>query len=512
MATVVNLPTKKNDIGSALGQGLGAGIPRGAQKAVQARDQEELSTWADKVTTAGDAAKARAIPRPALFKDVNDIAKAEEFINSVYPNTEDKTSLIDAFTSNKNNPSQQDVTKVVVPNRVLSSPTLRQQWEQDTGLSLTKKATPTADSTATVEMYNQTPKGIESTKFIVSKDVMASPESKARFEKVTGFSFTKPAEGSSGENSDKVTVYKDDGTTTEYRIPRDTLADPALRKEWESMTGYSLTKPGEEPKSDLFDATGSLKTEASAEVRRTLSTFLSEVDPRTGLSSRPNPTLMAESMTQMEPLLRQGMSITAAGPIALGIAMKKYPNLDPLPLSPELTNELRDRTFQYEEGVAQIDKQLFGVADAIGIASSGKALLNYITGQAAVLGATIPFPETETARSKLRTLERGLIVALVESKRLPVAEQDVARNLIPSPDDWFTAPEQAALKLRSLREYLSSRRTFIGQRLGAAIPDLPSTADLISNMSNVELQSVNVQTLNESEKAALDKRLRDLGY
>ena len=73
------------------------------------------------------------------------------------------------------------------------------------------------------------------------------------------------------------------------------------------------------------------------------------------------------------------------------------------------------------------------------------------------LGVSGPFfPETAQAKRAVRLINKSVTQGLVENPRFPVYEQQLVRDMLPSPDAWFRGDEQAVHEAATLREYLKA--------------------------------------------------------
>jgi len=267
-------------------------------------------------------------------------------------------------------------------------------------------------------------------------------------------------------------------------------------------------------KSDILDPTGKLKNETTNAIRRIAISHLTETDAQGNPLTRPDPKVLSFVLDRAAELVRSG---EAPDPIpatvrALNEATDRFGDVvRNVPISAKTREQLLDRTFAYEEAVDLLDRVFFKLPKAIGLGSAARQLWNYITGNIPWPGG-ITFPRTAKARAELATLSRMLQAAFANNERIPIYEQELNRQMIPTPNEWFTAPEVAAKKLRALRETAIERRRFATKRLGVQAPSMPTLADRIRVMPVEDLADIDVNMLSEDEKKALTERLNQLGY
>ena len=440
----------------ALGQGLGAGLARGGQLALeslfaQRQGQEQDDQFQAKLqalANAGNRDQAmRLVVSGGLAQSPDDLIKLTRAVGELFPE--------------KPEPKRFDAQVV----------------DEDTGAVFTLKLT---------------------------ADEINDPAKLRRA--FPGRNFRLAAEG----EKKPIEWYTPDGKFLKRSVKR---PEGALTKE-----ELEAAKAPQLQKGDLLDPTGALKNETTNAIRRLALSYLTERDAEGRPLEKPNPKVLSYVIDRAAELIRsrQAPDVIPAVVTAVDEALQRFAGefRRTVPLPSSVKEDLAARSVGYAEGLDAINNVMPLLGDAIGLRSNVAQLVNYVTGVASELGLAegIKFPNTADARAKLGVIERILTAALVENPKIPVYEQAIVKPLIPKPSQWFTSPQLAFEKLRSLADYLKGRARFVSEKFGVPTVPTPTFAETIRTMPPEALVLISPESLGPEERKALDERLRELGY
>ena len=272
-------------------------------------------------------------------------------------------------------------------------------------------------------------------------------------------------------------------------------------------------------KSDLIDAQGNLKDEVANSLVRQINFFLGGNELASAnqeflelASVRGTEALLAERSKPLDK--RLVVSTTQAASIGIAKALEERPEFrDTIALTPKLKLEKEEAIRLGFKTMTRINQVLLtDMTQAIGPQSNVQAVINFVTGTAgSLVGAdTLSFPRTEDARAALQLLAIDLRAALVLNPRFPVKEVENLGRIIPSAEQFFTAPQVAVAKLRAIYQKLTMDRAFDAQVLGQSVT-APTSSDALRTMTLDQLKRTNIENLTEEESALFVERWRELG-
>jgi hypothetical protein len=89
------------------------------------------------------------------------------------------------------------------------------------------------------------------------------------------------------------------------------------------------------------------------------------------------------------------------------------------------------------------------------------------------IGERLIDPDVSKAKAKYQTFKKKIVGAFVENDKVPIYEQQLVQNLLPSEESFFQDPADAAMKLNQIRDVIIGYLDKSKEQLGMATKTIP---------------------------------------
>jgi len=150
------------------------------------------------------------------------------------------------------------------------------------------------------------------------------------------------------------------------------------------------------------------------------------------------------------------------------------PSLLPTDLTPEQVTDFKRTITDIEQIIPDMNDVLSVTEDIFGTETQVKKAGAGIAGVLPFgIGERLIDPDVSKAKAKYQTFKKKIVGAFVENDKVPIYEQQLVQNLLPSEESFFQDPADAAMKLNQIRDVIIGYLDKSKEQLGMATKTIP---------------------------------------